>query len=103
MREARTRIGRVTLKDPKIKLLNPRPRWLTNVDYKWAQDSLEKIWDGMDGKCATIVIVAFDGNGYFNRASKIHKDAPWGRTTLPSMVAEVIRRDYVAGMLNEDD
>ena len=88
------RIGKVTPKEGLILLDQPfkRPA-LNDEDREAAHIGLDNIFNWAEGTMAAIAIVSYNFDGSFNRFTRIHIDAPFGETMLPSIFAEILRRD----------
>ncbi len=81
------------------------PKWQRSLDESHVKDmhrSLDTIAGFFEDDLAGLVIVGYDFKGNFSRATKTHVDAPWGPTTLPAFVAEILRRDSVSGQIEEE-
>lgn len=96
-RNPHCRIGRVSYKPPfagAIGVEEPAPD--LTVDLR---AHAREIGDAMPDMVG-FVIVAWDADGFWNRASAMTADSPLLATMVPSFVADVIRRDIVKEMIN---
>lgn len=98
------KIGKVTPKRNLV-LLDTKPRSLSDADLHDMRQNLETIINSMDRGIAGLVIIGWDFDGYFNRATRHHPESPWGPTILPAFVAEIlckdVMRDTARGVLDE--
>jgi hypothetical protein len=92
------RIGRVKLRGSNVSLLRPRFEGETCQSFR---DSAATIAGFYPENMAGYVIVAWNGDGYWARGVRLHKDSPLGTTMLPSFVADILRRDVAADVTRE--
>lgn len=51
--------------------------------------------------CAGMVVVAWDFDGHWARATNIHKDSFVGQTLLPAFIGDILRRDTMKDVIHD--
>lgn len=85
------RIGRVRMKSaPHLEVIPFSPR---DVGLAERMEVNTQEIGALMPDMAGYAIVAWDFQGYFTRAMRMHRESQVGPTMVPSFVAEVLRRD----------
>lgn len=82
-------------------IIKPAQRGLSPEAIELMKRHLETIVGYYPNCLGSLVIVGIGLDGNFSRATRISKDCFLGETLLPSVVAEILRRDVAESVANE--
>ena len=101
MTDTHCRIGRVTHKDSGLVVMTPRPRALSDAHVAEMHQHMDSIVAGFNGNLGYLLVVGVGMDMSFSRASRRHVDLPMGVTSIPSFVADILRRDMIDDVLDD--
>lgn len=101
------RIARVRYKDaPNLSVLIPRPKpGLSDEDIGSMHGCMDRMVEWLkseNNQVGGMVLVAWDMNGRWNRATRYHLDCPIGHTMAPSFVSDILRQDTMKYVVDEE-
>jgi hypothetical protein len=95
------RISKVTYKDSGLTVFTPRQRTLEQHDIDHMHEQLDNLANNFDKGLAAIIIIGLGMDMTFSRAPRWHNDMPIGPTSVPSIVADILRRDYMTDVAHD--